>query len=164
MTPDPLCHVVTAHIEARADDAFAYLANPEKVGEWALGAFGATRLGNTNNFSGKSLVDDSDVVFAVDADPKRLIVDYLVGSDAAHLAMRISARIVAGENFERAPGTCLVSLMAWRPAAFDDRRWHRLRAFHDAEIHILRHKIEQGARRGEPIASAGIGARSRSTP
>ncbi len=145
MMIDPLCHVVTMLVETPAERAFAYLSSPAKVGEWALGSFGAQRIGKTQAFAGRSLVDGSEAVFAVDADPKRLVIDYLVGADAAHLTMRISTRVIPGEVLDRTAHSCLVSMMAWRPAGFDDRRWDRLRAFHDAEIHILRHKIEQDA-------------------
>jgi hypothetical protein len=56
--------------------------------------------------------------------------------------MRIATRVIPGDAMGRGAGTCLVSMAAWRPAGFDDRRWSRLKAFHDAEIHIIREKIE----------------------
>jgi hypothetical protein len=50
--------------------------------------------------------------------------------------------VIPGETLGRGSEACLVSMAAWRPQSFDDRRWSRLKAFHDAEIHILREKIE----------------------
>ena len=138
-----LCYAVTAEVAAPASFVFAFLADPAKVGEWALGAFGARRIGAGDVYRGASLLDGSATLFRVDADARRMIVDYLVGADAENLVMRISARIVPGEILERGAALCLVSLSAWRPASFDERRWSRLRAFHDAEIHILRDQIEK---------------------
>lgn len=137
-----LCYVVTTDVAAPARAAFDYLADPAKVGDWALGAFNARRLGTGDAYAGTSLYDGSTTVYRVDADPGRLVIDYLVGADAKSLAMRISARVVPGEIVGRGAGTCLVSMSAWRPAGFDERRWSRLKAFHDAEIHILRARIE----------------------
>ncbi len=137
-----LCYVVTAEVAAPAKLAFDYLADGAKVGEWALGALEARRVGDSDLFQGGSPADGSAIAFRVDADPRRLLVDYHVGSQEKDLVMRISTRVIPGETLGRGAGTCLVSMSAWRPASFDDRRWSRLCAFHDAEIHILREKIE----------------------
>jgi hypothetical protein len=141
-----LCYTVTAHVAARARAAFDYLADGSKVGEWALGALAAKRVGASDLFESK----EHGIAFHVDADAKRLVVDYYVGSRADDLIMRISTRVIPGETLGRAAGTCLVSMAAWRPQSFDDRRWSRLKAFHDAEIHLIREKIEalQSVREG----------------
>jgi hypothetical protein len=136
-----LCYVVTAEVAAPARVAFDYLADPAKVGEWALGSYNAKPVGG-GIYEGTSLLDGSKTLFRTDADARRLLVDYLVGGDAAHLVMRISVRVVPGELLESGPEHCLASMTAWRPAGFDARRWSRLQAFHDAEIHILRERIE----------------------
>jgi hypothetical protein len=138
---DDLCYVVTTDVAAPARFAFDYLADPSKVGDWALGSFNARPLGG-DVYSGRSLYDGSTTVYRVDADARRLVIDYLVGADSKNLVMRISTRIVPGEIVGRGAGACLVSMSAWRPADFDERRWSRLKAFHDAEIHILRDRIE----------------------
>ena len=64
--------------------------------------------------------------------------------------MRISTRIIPGEILGRGAGTCVVSMSAWRPADFDERHWSRLKAFHDAEIHILRQRIEAARSKALP--------------
>jgi hypothetical protein len=133
-----LCYTVTAEVAARARAAFDYLADGSKVGEWALGALAAKRVGASDLFESK----EHGIAFHVDADAKRLVIDYYVGSRADDLIMRIATRVIPGETLGRAAGTCLVSMSAWRPASFDDRRWSRLKAFHDAEIHLIREKIE----------------------
>lgn len=133
-----LCHTVTAEVAAPARVAFDYLADGAKVGEWALGALAAKRIGTSDVFESK----EHGIAFRVDADAKRLVIDYHVGGDAKNLVMRISTRVIPGESMGRGAGTCLVSMAAWRPKSFDDRRWSRLKAFHDAEIHLIREKIE----------------------
>ena len=140
-----LSHVVTTDVAAPAGFAFDYLADPAKVGEWALGSYNS-RVVAGDVYSGTSLLDGSVVVYRVDADARRGLIDYLVGSDAKTLVMRISTRVVPGEILGRGADTCVVSMSAWRPADFDERRWSRLKAFHDAEIHILRERIETAKR------------------
>ncbi|HEY7608366.1 MAG TPA: hypothetical protein VIF14_03970 [Alphaproteobacteria bacterium] len=141
-TESDLCYVVTAAVAAPPRVAFDYLADGTKVGEWALGAFEAKRVGSSELFQGGSLLDGSAIAFRVDSDPRRLVIDYHVGGQEKDLAMRISTRVIAGETLGRGAETCLVSMSAWRPASFDERRWSRLKAFHDAEIHLIREKIE----------------------
>lgn len=140
MDENDLNYTVTAVVPAPARFAFDFLADPAKVGEWALGALNAKPLGG-GIYAGASIADGETVAYRVDADAQRLLVDYLVGGAPDDLVMRISARVVPGEILGRGAEACLVSMMAWRPASQDDRRWARLRAFHDAEIHILRERI-----------------------
>jgi hypothetical protein len=133
-----LCYTVTAQVAAPARAAFDFLADGAKVGDWALGALAAKRVGTSDVFLSK----EHSIAFRVDADAKRLLVDYHVGGSEKDLVMRIATRVIPGDAMGRGAGTCLVSMAAWRPASFDDRRWSRLKAFHDAEIHIIREKIE----------------------
>lgn len=142
-TDSELCYVVSTTIAAPPDFAFAYLSDAAKIGDWALGAFNGKPTDSPGVYTGTSLYDFSECACAVDADPRRLLIDYLVGSHAGDLVMRISTRIVPGENTGRGTGLCIVSMAAWRPAEFDHRRWSRLKAFHDAEIHIVRDRIEK---------------------
>ncbi|MGH7002389.1 MAG: hypothetical protein ACREIP_00425 [Alphaproteobacteria bacterium] len=138
-----LCYTVTSLIAAPAKTAFAFLADVTKIGGWALGAFDAKPLSTPGVHAGTSLYDGSDCAFAVDADERRLLVDYLVGSNAKDLVMRIAIRIIPGAASGRDADSCLVSMAAWRPDGFDERRWARLKAFHDAEIHIVRDRVEK---------------------
>ncbi len=136
-----LCYTVTAQVAAPARVAFDYLADGAKVGDWALGALAAKRVGDSDVFANV----EHGIAFRVDADARRLAIDYHVGSSEKDLVMRIATRVIPGEAMGRGAGTCLVSMAAWRPASFDDRRWSRLKAFHDAEIHLIREKIEAQA-------------------
>jgi hypothetical protein len=138
MSEPDLCYTVTAEVAAPARVAFDYLADGAKVGDWALGALEAKRVGTSDVF----LSEEHGIAFRVDADAKRLLIDYHVGGSAKNLVMRIATRVIPGESMGRGANTCLVSMAAWRPKSFDDRRWSRLKAFHDAEIHLIREKIE----------------------
>ena len=142
-----LCYTVTTDIAAPAKAAFEFLSDVTKVGGWALGAFNAKPIGNAGVYGGTSLYDGSPCTFAVDADARRLLVDYLVGSTDKDLVMRITVRIIPGAMSGRDASSCLVSMAAWRPHGFDGRRWSRLKAFHDAEIHIVRDRIEKAWKR-----------------
>ncbi len=149
-----LCYVVTAEVKAPAAFAFAYLADVSKVGDWALGSFRATPAGG-DAYRGTSIYDGSNVAFSVDADARRLLIDYLVGNDPKRMIMRISSRVVPGEILGRGKRACLVSMAAWRPKSFHALDWHRLCAFHDAEIHIVRNRIETAFGHSKTRISAG---------
>lgn len=138
-----LCYTVTTDIAAPAKTAFAFLSDVTQIGGWALGAWDAKPLGERNAWRGTSIYDGSVCAFAVDADEKRLAIDYLVGTNAKDLVMRIAVRIIPGASSGRPADTCLVSMAAWRGHGMDERRWARLKAFHDAEIHIVRDRVEK---------------------
>lgn len=159
MDENELCYTVTAAVPAPARFAFDFLADAARIGDWALGAFNAKPQGG-GVYAGASIADGEVVAFKTDADPARLLVDYLVGATPDALTMRICARVIPGEWLGRGRKACLVSMMAWRPLAQDDRRWSRLRAFHDAEIHIVREQIAKAYRaaRSRPPARRKPGA------
>lgn len=135
-----LSHCATAKCRAPADAAYAFLADAELLGTWALGCWDARPLGG-GVVSGTSLFDGSTTYARVDGDPQRLAADFAVGPEPDELVHRISARVLAGAplGFE---AECLVTLLAWRPAAMDDERWARLTASHETEILLLRGRIE----------------------
>jgi hypothetical protein len=135
-----LSHCATATCRAPADTAYAFLADPAQLGTWALGCWEASPVGD-GVVSGTSLFDGSTTSVRVDGDPERLAADFAVGSDPDALVHRISARVVPGAGLGYDEG-CLVTLLAWRPAAMDDERWARLTASHETEILLLRGRIE----------------------
>jgi hypothetical protein len=91
---------------------------------------------------GTSLFDGSTGVVRVVPDPERLAIDYLVGADEGSLQPRIAARVVDGAALGRPEGTCVVTLLAWRTADMDDARWEQLVAAHEAEILLLRGRLQ----------------------
>ena len=136
MIDTALAHAVTAECAVPARRAYAFLADGREVGRWALGSFGARKVGR-NLFRGRSLFDGTEVLYRPVGDAARLIVDYHVGIDARALVPRIMARVVPGEITGRDPGSCLVTLVAWRDASMSEARWQRLIACHATEILLV---------------------------
>jgi len=131
-----LSHCVTAECAVPARRAYAFLSDGLAVGRWALGSFGARRVG-PNLFRGRSLFDGSQVLYRPVGDAARLIVDYHVGATARALVPRVMARVVPGETTGRDKASCLVTLVAWRDASMSQARWERLIACHEVEIRLV---------------------------
>ena len=149
-------HCVTALVNVPATKAFAFLADPWSLGTWSLGcmrtqaaksdAVGAMAAAGATSaaegpYTGISLYDDSPASFDVRSYPELLTIDYFVG-DAGNLKPRNSVRIIAADTCDLPDGQCYVSLMAWRPARMADDRWAQLCAAHNAEIWIIKARIE----------------------
>ena len=144
MTDRSLTHCVSALCDAPATDAFAYLADAERIGEWALGCWDARR-GEDDVVRGTSLFDGTASFVRVRPAAESLTVDFEVGGEPDHLVRRIAARVVGGDDLGGDPHRSLVILLAWRTDSMDDDRWRRLTASHDTEILMLRERIERSA-------------------
>ena len=140
MSSSSLSHFVATHVDVPASSAFAFLADPIRLGHWALGCMRTRATDEPGVYTGFSLFDDSQSWFSIDAHPDLGLIDYKVGPKGA-LIHRISARVIAGPNAGLSARQCLVMLMAWRPAGMEDSRWHRLCASHEAEILLIREQI-----------------------
>ena len=139
-----LSHCATTACDATADVAFAFLADPSRLGTWALGCWDAQPAGE-DTVRGTSLFDASASYVRTDADSARLSIDFAVGSDPGELVHRISARVIPGSALGYGENQSLVTLLSWRPAEMPDDRWSRLVASHEAEILLLRARIEEAA-------------------
>ena len=148
---DSLSHIATRQVQAPAEVAFRYLSDPLAVGRWSLGCFDTEPAGEAGLFTGRSLIDGSRGWFRIEADPQRLLIDYLVGP-RERLVRRIFARVVPGGELGWSDATCLVSLCAWRPADMDDARWRGLAALHEAEIVLIQGQIAAAAEPSAPQA------------
>jgi hypothetical protein len=147
MTDIPaLSHSVTAHIEAPAELAFAFLADPLKVGNWALASMQAGPADEPGIYRGRSLFDGAQNHFAVTAHPQLLLVEYSVGPREA-LKPRIRAQVMRPENVGLAATNCYLTLTAWRPADMSAARWSRLCAAHNVEIWLIKEQVEAIAQR-----------------
>jgi hypothetical protein len=140
-----LAHATTLRIEVEAAVAFEFLADPLRLGRWSLGCFDTKPAELAGLYSGVSLYDGTRAWFRIDADPRRYIIDYHVG-DTAEQVPRISARVIPGPVCGLGPGSCYVTLIAWRTARMDDDRWARLRSAHEAEIWLIKAHIEAAAK------------------
>jgi hypothetical protein len=140
-----VAHACTTLVEVDAETAFAFLADPKALGGWALGCWDAS-VDPTGHFYGVSLFSGEETWGRVEADARRLEIDYLVGARPDQLQPRISARVVPGPVTGRAEDVCLVTLTAWRGAAMDDTRWQQLIAAHEAEILLIKGQLERSRR------------------
>jgi len=143
METSELVHSVSTLCSAPPDHVLAYLSDPARLGEWSLGCWDAEATDGA--VRGTSLFDGAEAYVRVTPLPGQPIVDYEVGGDPDRLVRRISARVVPGEDVGGAAGSSLVVLTAWRERSMDDARWRRLVVAHEAEILILRHRVERSA-------------------
>ncbi len=137
-----LSHCVTTVCEVAAEDAYAFLADPGRLGEWALGCWAAQPIA-ADTVRGTSLFDGHASVVRVAGSAASLTVDYFIGGDDGTLTPRISARVVPGPVVGRPERECLVTVLAWRAVGMSDERWARVEASHEAEILILKACIER---------------------
>ena len=106
----------------------------------ALGCWGAADVGS-GVVRGTSLLDGSVTFARPVPDEGHLIVDFEVG-DNPDGVRRITTRVVPGDQLGESETTSLVVLTAWRIGSMDDGRWQQLVAAHQAEVLLLRHRLE----------------------
>jgi hypothetical protein len=139
-SPD-LVHTCAAQVNAPARAAFDFLADPEALGRWSLGALRVTETERKGIYTGFSMFDGSQAWLAIEPRPELLLIDYRVGT-MDNLIPRIFARVVPGKVVGLSENQCYVSLTAWRTASMNAERWYRLRASHEAEILLIDSQIE----------------------
>jgi hypothetical protein len=140
---DSLSYSVSLEVSVPAEEAFTYLADPEMLGRWALGCFDTKPTNKKGLFKGTSLFDGLEAWFHIEADAKRLLIDYHVGGPDMQVP-RISTRVIPGPQYGRDRAHCIVTMTAWRTTDMSDMRWERLRATHDAEIFLIKAQLEKG--------------------
>lgn len=138
---DSHCHSCTCRVTAPPEDAFAYLSDGIRQGEWTFGSLDRRKVGE-NLFVGTSMFDQEETFIKIDADAERLLVHYHIGPDPEHLQARNMARIVPGQELGLESGTCLVTLLAWRSAFMDDDRWKQLCVSHETQMFIIKKRLE----------------------
>ena len=131
-----LFHAATAEVAVPADQAFDYLADGLRQGEWTLGCWDREQIGD-DLFRGRSLYDGQETYVRVLPRRELLLVDFEVGAAPEALVPRISVRV--RPRGERA---CTVTLMAWRTPDQDDESWERVRDLHRAELHLIKGRLE----------------------
>ena len=140
---DPLFHGATAEIAVSARQAFAYLSDGLRQGDWTLGSWQREQIGD-RLFRGVSLFDGTTTYVRITANPDWLVVDYEVGPSLELMPRVNSARIVPGPALGRDEGTCLVTLMKWRTPEQSDAVWQRACVTFDTEIHMIKGRLELG--------------------
>ncbi|MDH5539807.1 MAG: hypothetical protein OEY03_10400 [Rhizobacter sp.] len=149
-------HAVARLCRTSVPDALALLSQAPGLAQWNLGLW-RTREVKLGLLSGESLFGGGSGLARVQIDAARGLIDYAVGADEQSLVPRIQARVQAGAELGHAPGTCVVTLLAWRTAGMDDSRWQRLMAAHEVEIELIRCQLESGASEGTGEGGKGIG-------
>ena len=142
---DRHAHICSVAIDRSAAAAMSFLADPEKLSSWAVG-MGETTVHPGGAIEGAFPGTGAPIWARIDADPGRGTVLFHVGPDPDSLVPRIMVRVVPGSVLERDPGSCVVSLVAWRQEAMDNARWEGLKSGHESEILDLKRLIEFTAR------------------
>ncbi|MDT8322101.1 MAG: hypothetical protein RQ826_16420 [Xanthomonadales bacterium] len=138
---DPHCHSCSCPVEAPARQAFDYMADGIKQGEWTFGSWDRRQVGE-QLFVGRSMFNDKETFIRIDADAERLVVYYRIGDDAEHLQTRNMARIVSGPDLGWEESRSLVTLLAWRSSFMTDDRWKQLCVSHETQMFIIKARIE----------------------
>ena len=133
---DALCHHATVPVAAPAERALAFMADGLKLGTWAMGCWN-TRAAGPDLFVGTSLFDGSEGYVRIVVDRVLMNIDYHVGAAPDRLAHMNTARVIPGSALGLDPAHCVVSLLAWRPAAMSDAAWQRIRITHEAEMLLI---------------------------
>ena len=139
MTISPV-HATTRVCWASVAQALAHLGTGAGLSRWNLGLWNCREV-EPGLFTGESLFDGATGWARVLVDADRGLVEYLVGNDRSSLAPRIRASAVDGAALGYAPGTCLVTLQAWRSAGMQDERWARLVHSHETEIELIQAQL-----------------------
>jgi hypothetical protein len=138
---DRYCHTCSCAVDAPARQAFNYMADGIKQGEWTFGSWDRRQVGD-QLFVGRSMFDDKETFIRIDADEERLVIYYGIGEDPEHLQMRNMARIVRGQDLGWEDSRSLVTLLAWRSAFMNDDRWKQLCVSHETQMFIIKARIE----------------------
>lgn len=141
--PNALCHHATVAVSAPAERALAFMADGLKLGSWAMGCWN-TRAAGPDLFVGTSLFDGSEGYVRIVVDRALMNVDYHVGPAPDRLSHMNSARVIPGTALGRDPAGCVVTLLAWRPAAMDDATWQRIKITHEAEMLLIQSWLNRG--------------------
>jgi hypothetical protein len=121
-------------------DALRFMADGERLGEWALGCFATEPVGD-GVVRGTSLFDGHPAWVRPVLDAAHGRVEYHVGAGPDTLQPRIHALV---ESLVP-PGTdsprCRIALHASRQAGMDDARWLRLVRCHEVEVLLIQARL-----------------------
>ena len=138
---DRLCHTASIQVGVPAEQAFAFMADGMKQGEWAFGSWQRRQVGD-DLFVGSSLFSGREVYVRLTPEAERMLVHYAVGPDPEHLLPRVIGRVVPGAELGLGADCCVVTLVLWRAAEMSDGDWQMLRSAHEAEMFVIRRLIE----------------------
>ena len=137
-------HITSITIDAPAETVFSYMSDPAKLNRWSFGTW-ETVQHEDGVIEGRAIFDGTKTFVLIDADSKRLLIDYHLGVERTALTPRISIRVVPGERLDLESNQAVLTVIAWRPASMSDDRWRRLTASHDFEVVLLKSLIPADA-------------------
>lgn len=138
---DPHCHCCSCEVQSSPEEAFNYLSDGLRQGEWTFGSWNRRQI-DENLFVGTSMFDGKETYIRIDTDPARFLIYYHLGSDPDNLAARNMIRVVPGKVVQAEGKKCIVTLLAWRSAFMDDLRWKQLCVSHESQMFIIKSRIE----------------------
>jgi hypothetical protein len=95
-------------------------------------------------FHGQSVFTGKGLYVRLNADRKRLLVDYEVGPSREAMGFRHMSRVIPGPTLEMSADTCVVTLLTWRLATQSDAEWIQLSTIHEAEMFLIKGLLERG--------------------
>ena len=140
---DSLCHTATIRIGAPARLVFDFMADGQRLGKWSFGCWQTKPMPN-DVFTGTNLMTGSSTFVRILADAARLQIDYFVGRSAEALTPLIIARVIPGAMMGETEAVSLLTLIAWRGAA-PEERWRQICAAHELEMFRIRQLVENDA-------------------
>jgi hypothetical protein len=140
---DPIAHSASVVLATDADTAFQFVASGMNQTYWALGSWARVDEGG-GVVSGTSLWDGSKLYIRPDARADLRLVDYYTGLRRDKLSHVVSARVLPGEPLGHPTGSCVLTLTAWRTPAHTDESWRRTQHAFEAEVHLIKGRLEHG--------------------
>ena len=137
------CDTAFVRIARPADDVFAFMADPEKLGQWALGAWNGA-VDDTGLIRAHSIRDGASICVWIEPHRDVGLIDYHVGKTPDQLYPRIFARVVSGTLLGGTDNEAGLIMMALRTDDMDDIRWASLIATHAVEVDLIKSAIETG--------------------
>ncbi len=137
------CDVAFARIARPASEVIAFMADPYRLSQWSFGTW-ESRVDPDGLVHGWSLHNGAPICVRIAANPDLGLIDYHIGATPDDLALRIFARVLAGQSFGGTSDEAALSLHALRGLGMDDQRWSGLRAAHAFEVTVIKAALETG--------------------
>lgn len=132
-----------ARIARPVDVVFDFMAEPNNLGIWALGAWNAT-VDSAGLIHGASIKDGNEIFVRIVPISDNRLIDYHVGLSPTELTPRIFAHVLSTEILGANDGASVLMMTALRTDDMDDERWAGLCATHAVEIDLIKSAIETG--------------------
>lgn len=143
MSHDEWCHTTSILVQRPAEEAFRYMADGLKQGEWTFGSWDREQV-EADLFRGTSMFDGAATWVRIRPDPDHRVIYYEVGDPETGMVPRNLSRIVPGADLGLEERCCIVTLLAWRRAEMSDQRWRQLCVSHETQMFIIKNRIEAG--------------------